>query len=106
MRRDLIVGRRGDSLLGEVLERAFAIRTAFGDVRVEAKRITWVHLKDSPDLEQDEIWLKTGDRLTGAVKPRTIRFRTVAGERMNVPRGAIHSIVIGAGFRLRAPGLG
>jgi hypothetical protein len=106
MRRDLIVGRRGDSLLGEVLERVFAIRTVFGHIRVETKRITWVHLKDAPDLEQDEIWLKTGDRLTGAVEPRTVRFRTVAGEMMKVPRDAIHSIVIGAGFRSRARGLG
>ena len=51
MRRDLIVGRRGDSLLGEVRERIFSIRTAFGYIRVETKRITWVHLKDAPDLE-------------------------------------------------------
>jgi len=106
MGRDLIVGRRGDSLLGEVLERGFAIRTAFGPIRVETKRITWVHLKDSPDLEQDEIWLKTGDRLTGPVEPRTIRFRTAAGETLKLPRDAIHSIVIGGGFRPRARGLG
>jgi hypothetical protein len=106
MRRDLIVGRRGDSLLGEVQERAFTIRAAFGPIRVETRRITWIHLKDAPDLAQDEIWLKTGDRLTGAVEPRTIRFRTVGGETMKVPRDAIHSIVIGAGFNARAPGLG
>lgn len=105
MRRDLIVGRRGDSLLGEVRERAFSIRTAFGHIRVETRRITWVHLKDAPDLRQDEIWLKTGDRLTGAVEPRAIRFRTAAGESLVVPREAIHSIVIGAGFKSRARAL-
>lgn len=105
MRRDLIVGRRGDSLLGEVLERSFSIRTAFGHIRVETKKIAWVHLKDAPVLIEDEIWLKTGDRLTGDVEPRTIRFRTVAGEMLAVPRDAIHSIVIGAGFRSRARGL-
>jgi hypothetical protein len=102
MARDLIVGRRGDSLLGQVLERVFSIRTAFGPIRVETKRITWVHLKDAPDLEQDEIWLKTGDRLTGAVEPRAVRFRTAGGESLLVPRDAIHSIVIGGGFKPRA----
>ena len=102
MSSDLIVGRRGDSLLGEVLEKVFSIRSAFGHIRVATKRITWVHLKDAPDLAQDEIWLKTGDRLTGAVEPRAIRFRTAAGERLTVPRDAIHSIVIGAGFKSRA----
>ncbi len=105
MRRDLIVGRRGDSLLGEVLERVFSIRTTFGRIRVETKRITWVHLKDAPDLTQDEIWLKTGDHLTGAVEPRAVRFRTVTGEGLEVPRDAIHSILIGAGISSRAPGL-
>jgi len=106
MRRDLIVGRRGDSLLGEVQERVFSIRTTFGRIRVETKRITWVHLKDAPDVPQDEIWLKTGDRLTGAVEPRVVRFRTAAGEALQVPRSAIHSILIGAGLSTRARALG
>ena len=106
MRHDLIVGRRGDSLHGEVQEKSFSIRAAFGRMRVETKRITWVHLKDEPDVAQDEIWLKTGDRLSGAVEQRSIRFKTMAGEVMNVPRAAIHSILIGAGFSARAPGLG
>jgi len=105
MRHDLIVGRRGDSLHGEVQEKSFSIRAAFGRIRVETKRITWVHLKDAPDLEQDEIWLKAGDHLTGTVELQTLRFRTEAGELLKVPRAAIHSILIGAGFSVRAPGL-
>ena len=106
MRHDLIVGRRGDSLHGEVQEPSFSIRAAFGRMRVETKRITWVHLKDAPDVMQDEIWLKTGDHLTGAVEQRAVRFRTAQGETLKVPRAAIHSILIGAGFSTRAPGLG
>jgi hypothetical protein len=105
MGRDLIVGRQGDSLLGEVLERRFSIRSSFGTVRVEKKKISWIHLKDAPVQAQDEIWLTTGDRLTGAVEPRTVRFKTDDGEQLSVPRGAIHSIVIGAGFSARARGL-
>ena len=105
MSRDLIIGRRGDSLLGQVLEREFSIQAAFGHIRVETKRITWVHLKDSPDLAQDEIWLKTGDRLSGTVEIATIRFRPEGGEAMEVPREAIHSILIGAGFSAGAQGL-
>jgi len=105
MRHDLIVGRRGDSLHGEVQEKSFSIRAAFGRIRVETKRITWMHLKDAPDLEQDEIWLKAGDHLTGTVELQTLRFRTEAGELLKVPRAAIHSILIGAGFSVRAPGL-
>lgn len=101
MSRDLIVGRRGDSLLGKVLDPAFTIRAAFGRIRAETKRITWVHLKDSPDLAQDEIWLKTGDRLSGTVENKTVRFRSDGGETMEVPREAIHSILIGAGFSAR-----
>jgi hypothetical protein len=106
MSRDLIVGRRGDSILGRVLEPAFSIRAALGKIRVETKRITWVHLKDSPDLAQDEIWLKTGDHLTGTIEIKTVRFKTDGGETLRVPRAAIHSILIGAGFSARARGLG
>lgn len=106
MRSDLVVGRRGDSLHGEVQEKSFTIRASFGRLRIETKRVTWVHLKDTPDLKQDEIWLKTGDHLTGAVELETLRFRTVEGEMLKVPRSAIHSILIGAGFSGRAPSLG
>lgn len=105
MSQDLIVGRRGDSLLGTVLEKRFTIRAAFGRIDVEKGRVTWVHLKDAPDLAQDEIWLRTGDRLSGAVDLRAVRFRTAAGDTLKVPRAAIHSIVIGAGFGARARGL-
>lgn len=105
MSRDLIVGRRGDSILGRVLDRAFSIRAALGRIRVETRRITWVHLEDTPDLAQDEIWLKTGDRLSGTVELKTVRFRTDGGEVLDVPRAAIHSILIGAGFSARARGL-
>ncbi len=106
MRQDLIVGRRGDSLHGEVQEKSFSIQASFGRMRVETKRITWVHLKDAPDLMQDEIWLKSGDHLTGLVELKSLRFRTAAGDLLKVPRAAIHSILIGAGFSVRAPGLG
>ena len=105
MSRDLIVGRRGDSLLGEVQDRSFSIRAAFGHVEVETQRITWVHLKDAPDLAQDEIWLKTGDRLSGSVELESVRFRTESGQMLDVPRAAIHSILIGAGFSASALGL-
>jgi hypothetical protein len=102
MSRDLIVGRRGDSLLGRVLNQTFSIRASLGTIRVQTKRITWVHLKDSPDLAQDEIWLKTGDHLTGAIAVKTVQFRTDQGAMLAVPREAIHSILIGAGFSARA----
>jgi hypothetical protein len=106
MSRDLIVGRRGDSLLGEVQEKGFTIRAELGRVRVETRRITWVHFKDPPDLGQDEIWLRTGDRLSGTIALKAVRFKTDQGEVMSVPRSAIHSIVIGGGFSLRARSLG
>jgi hypothetical protein len=105
MSRDLIVGRRGDSILGQVLDGTLQIRASLGSMRIETRKITWIHLKDSPDLAQDEIWLKTGDHLSGAVEVKTVQFRTDGGERLDVPRAAIHSILIGAGFSMRGPRL-
>jgi hypothetical protein len=105
MRRDVIVGRRGDSITGQVQDKSFAIEAAFGRIRVETKRITWVHFEDKPDVPRDEIWLKNGDRLTGKVEPRTVRFRAASGEMLTVPRSAIHSILVGAGIIAGASGL-
>ena len=104
MRRDVIVGRKGDSLLGEVLDRAFTIRSSFGPVKVKTDEITWIHYANGRDVPEDELWLRTGDRLSGRVEPRVIRFRA-GGERMEISCDAIHSIVVGGGFSGRATSL-
>ena len=105
MAQDLIVGRRGDSLLGEVLDRAFAVQSRLGLVRVKKDEIAWIHLANGRDILQDEVWLKTGDRLSGRVDLKRVRFRTDDGERLAVRRDAIHSIVLGGSFRRQARGL-
>ena len=105
MPSDFIVGRQGDSLLGKVLDRVFAIRSSLGRVRVKTEEVAWIHFANGRDVQKDEVWLKTGDRLSGSVEQGRVRFRTDGGDILEVPREAIHSIVVGGSFSRRARSL-
>ena len=94
--RDILVGRRGDSLTGKVREKHFEIRSDFGKVKVPTKKIAWIHFKNSPRLESDEIWLSAGDRLTGSISQKYISFEPDAGETMKIPCKAILTLIVGA----------
>jgi hypothetical protein len=98
---DLIIGRKGDSLTGTVLEKAFTIRSTFGPITVKKKEITWIHFLNPPEFKQDEIWLKNCDRLSGVLKANNITFKTNEGVTMKIPRKKIHTIAIGQKMKIR-----
>ena len=94
--RDIVVGRRGDSLTGKVREKQFEIKSDLGKVKVPTKKIAWVHFKNSPRLDSDEIWLVTGDRLSGNISGKLISFKPDAGETLKIPCKAILTLIVGA----------
>lgn len=102
---DLIIGRRGDSLLGTVLNREFRIKTDFGELTLARKRVAWIHFTNPPQFEVDEIWLHSGDHLLGKVKDSAIRFRPEGGKEMRVPCSAINTLMLGGGIDAGAAGL-
>ena len=94
--RDIVVGRRGDSLTGKVRERRFEIKSDFGKVKVPTKKIAWIRFKNPPRLDSDEIWLIAGDRLTGRITQKHIAFEPDAGDTLNIPRDSILTLIVGA----------
>lgn len=93
--RDIVVGRRGDSLTGKVRDKHFEIKSDFGKVRVPTKKIAWIHFKNPPKLASDEIWLVGGDRLTGSISQKNISFEPDAGETLKIPCKAILTLIVG-----------
>lgn len=91
---DMIVGRTGDSITGTVLDKAFDIATPFGNIPVGKKDITWVHFMNLPQFTQDEIWLTNDDRLSGKIKQDRVTFKLEDGRTLEIPREAIHTIII------------
>lgn len=102
---DLIIGRKGDSLLGTVLNKQFGITTDFGDFDLPRKEVAWIHFRNPPQFEVDEIWLHSGDRLSGKVTDTAIRFRREGGKEIQVPCKAIHTVMLGGGIDSKARSL-
>jgi hypothetical protein len=91
---DIIIGRRGESISGKVMDRSLDISSVLGKISVKTGSITWIHFMNPPQLKQDEIWLKNDDRLTGKIKQDVILFKLEDGTRREIPRDAIHTIII------------
>ncbi len=92
--KDFIIGRHGDFISGKVLDKTFKIATVFGNVKIPAGKVLWVHFKNPPQFEQDEIWLKNGDKLSGKIKLTHVNFKLETGGRVKIPKAAIHTIIM------------
>ncbi len=95
---DLVIGRRGDSLTGRVLDPSFDVEAGMGSLTIATDRIAWIHFRNPPQLPDDEIWLANGDRLSGTVRQDGIEFQPEGGKRMRIPRQQIHTVMIGHGL--------
>jgi hypothetical protein len=100
---DIIIGKRGDSLKGKVLNKHFEMSSVFGPVRVKTVKIAWIHLDTTS--KTDEMWLHNGDRLTGRLRQKVVDFKPEAGERRRISRKVIHTIVLGTGFAKKGQSL-
>ena|SRR5438034_450729 len=99
---DLIIGRRGDSLTGRVLDQAFDIQSGLGKLTIATDGITWIHFRNPPQTPADEIWLANGDRLSGAIAQDAVGFQPEGGPKLRLPREQIHTVMIGQGIDLEA----
>ncbi|HKQ58267.1 MAG TPA: hypothetical protein VJY35_10410 [Candidatus Eisenbacteria bacterium] len=103
---DILIGRNGDSISGKVMEKSLTMRSKLGTLRVDLKRTRWVHFRNPPEFPVDELWLETGDRLTGTIEGSTIRFRERGGATLEIPHRAIHTMVVNPKLDMKAAGLG
>ena len=103
--KDIVIGRRGDSLMGTVKTKAFTIKSAFGPIKIPTKSIAWIHFKNPGQFKEDEVWISAGDRLTGRVSPAIIEFQVTRGQTLKIHRDDIHTLMLHAHFSARARGL-
>ena len=103
---DMIIGRRGDSLTGRLLDTAFEITSGLGALEIATDRIAWIHFRNPPQQPEDEIWLANGDRLSGAIRQDAVEFQPDGAGRLSIPCERIHTILVGQGLDQQAPRLG
>jgi hypothetical protein len=98
---DIVIGRRGDSLTGRVLDREFPVTSVFGPIKVKTRDIALIHFKNPPQFQQDEICLKNGDKLSGTIKKQSVHFKPTQGPALNIPRDSIHTLMINQKWNTR-----
>lgn len=92
---DIIIGRRGDSINGKVMDKSFDISSVFGNISVKTESIIWIHFMNPPQFQQDEIWLTNDDRLTGKIQQDVIHYKLEEdGTQRDISRDLIHTIII------------
>jgi len=95
--RNILIGRDGTSISGDLLDKYITITTPLGSVRMKASAIAWIHFKGTPGVAADEVWLHNGDRLTGELAGTQVRWRDTSKTTLVIPFSKIHSIVLSSG---------
>ena len=97
--RNILIGRDGSSISGELLDTSFTISSALGRMKIKSSAIAWIHFKGTPSAPTDEIWLHNGDRISGSISGPSIRWRDSEGNTQRIPHKRIHSIVLSENAR-------
>ena len=95
MFQSIVVGRSGESIAGALVEKSFTIRSTFGAaVTFQSKDIRWIHFKNPPNVELDEIWAAPDDRVRGKIQGKAIRLKVAGGQIVRIPYTRIHTIIV------------
>lgn len=95
--RNILIGRDGSSLSGELLDKSITIASILGRVRIKASAIAWIHFNGTPGAKADELWLHNGDRISGVISGTTLRWRDSSKRTRAIPYRNIHSVVLSSG---------
>jgi hypothetical protein len=91
---DRIILKNGDSLSGQLQTKVFTLKTSYGTFNFEASRIAYIDF-DTKGKSVDVVMLKIGDRLSGAVDVKSVKFLLRSGGEANLESEAIKKIIIG-----------
>jgi hypothetical protein len=96
--RNILVGRDGSAVSGDLLDPSITIATALGKLPLKTDLIAWIHFKGTPGTPSDEVWLHNGDRLTGKIAGKQVRWRdATTGKILTIPYARVHTIVLSRG---------
>jgi hypothetical protein len=92
--KNILVLKTGEALVGRVLDKEFAVKSAFGDLKFKPKQIVHIHFAGPPGFPVDELQIISGDRIKGDVSPQRLRFELEStGQEIQVPKAQIHTAV-------------
>lgn len=72
---DIIMLKDGTSINGEVITKAFILKTKFGDIKLKKSDILTVHFKNKTQFSADEVQISAGTRLEGDFQPAVFDIR-------------------------------
>ena len=102
MIKSLVIGRAGESVAGDLLEKSFTIDSTLGmPLTFQTKDIRWIHFKNPPNIEIDEIWTVSGDRTRGKIQGEAVRLRVEGGQVIRIAYSKIHTIIVNHEWKTR-----
>jgi hypothetical protein len=99
--KDIVIGRRGDSITGKLQHDQIKIKSAFGAISIPTGKIAWIRFKNLPRVPQDEIWLHSGDRLLGKLQHRHLDFKVEGGMKLKISPSDVTMILLNQSLSLR-----
>lgn len=92
--KNIIILRDGSSLTGEVKDKKITIKTSFGLLSFDKGEIVHIHFKNPPQFLNDELLLKTSDKLKGEITNKLISFKLESSkENLKLEKDKIHTIM-------------
>jgi len=95
---DVVVFKDGNLVNGNVLADAFFIKTSYGEIVVKKKDIANIHMRGI-QFKTDQIITLDLNRFKGTLKEKTIRIKLQDGQRIEVPKLKINTIVMLTNFQ-------
>jgi len=85
----------GQTLTGQAKPKVFTVKTDFGDFKIQASRISYIHFENGNPAGVDEVVLVDTSELRGDVLPDPLPFTVAAtGETMEFPQKKLHTLVM------------
>lgn len=90
---DVIVFKKGDLLNGTVLNKAFPIKTSYGEIVVKKKDVANIHMRGA-QFKTDQIITLDLNRFKGSLQETVMRIKLKDGQNIEVPKNTINTIIM------------
>ena len=91
---DVVILRDGEALSGEVLTKAFTIKTSYAELNLDNNQIMHIHFENLPQFPRDEVYLTTMDKIKGKLSLNEVSFKIgETDQSINIETDKIHTIM-------------
>jgi hypothetical protein len=95
---DVVVLKDGNLVKGNVLAKAFSIKTPYGEIVVQKKEIANIHMRGI-QFKADQIITLDLNRFKGSLKETKIRLKLQDDQKVEVPKNQINTIMMLTNFQ-------